>query len=74
MKLCSDFEIMIIERKLDILILKEILKDYAEDVTYADFLDTNYDVSKIQKRYLELGKEFLNDYALNKTEKSDESD
>ena len=62
---------MILERPLELLILKGILKDYDKHLTYKEYLDESYDVSKIVNRYVELGKEFLNDYALNKTEKSD---
>ena len=65
---------MIVERLLELIILKDILKDYTKDEEYANFLDKNYDIQKIENRFLELGKEFLNHYALNKTEKSEEHD
>ena len=58
---------------LELLLLQEILYDYNVDEFYKEFLDDNYDVEKINSRYLELGKEFLNDYALNNTEKSEEN-
>lgn len=62
---------MIVERKLELLIFQEIFKSYSENSDYRTFLDKNYNVSKMTNRYLELGKEFLNDYAIDKTEKSD---
>lgn len=62
---------MIPEKMLELLILKEILNDLDDDVLYRDYIVMNYNLSKIENRYDELGKEFLNDYALNKTEKSD---
>lgn len=65
---------MIVERLLELIILKDVLKDYTKDEEYANFLDKKYDVQKMENRFLELGKEFLNDYALNKTEKSEKHD
>ena len=65
---------MIVERLLELIILKDILKDYTKDEEYANFLDKKYNVQKMENRFLELGKEFLNPYALNKTEKSEEHD
>ena len=62
---------MTVERKLELLILKELLKDYHEYSEYKLYLDEYFNVSKIKDRYMELGKEFLNDYAIDKTEKSD---
>ena len=65
---------MIIEKLLELIVLKDLLRDYAKDKEYANFLDEEYDVQKMENRFLELGKEFLNEYALNKTEKSEEHD
>lgn len=62
---------MILERQLELLILKNILEDYDEHSKYKEYIDKNYNISKMNNRYLELGREFLKDYALNKTEKSD---
>jgi hypothetical protein len=62
---------MIIERQLEFLILKNILEDYDKGLIDRKSLDKNYDTSKMEYRYIELEREFLNDYALNKTEKSD---
>ena len=62
---------MIVERKVELLILEKILTCYDNNSDYKEYLNNNYDVSKMENRYAELGKEFLNEYALNKTEKSD---
>ena len=62
---------MIIEKLLELIVLKDLLRDYAKDKEYANFLDKEYNVQKMENRFLELGKEFLNEYALNKTEKSE---
>ena len=64
---------MIIEKLLELIVLKDVLRDYAKDKEYADFLDEEYDVQKMENRFLELGKEFLNEYALNKAEKSEKN-
>jgi len=65
---------MIVEKLLELIVLKDLLRDYTKDKEYADFLDKEYNVQKMENRFLELGKEFLNEYALNKTEKSEEHD
>ena len=62
---------MIIEKMVELLILKDIVNSYYDDRTYQVFIDNVYNFSKIKNRYLELGQEFLNDYALDNTEKSD---
>jgi len=58
---------------LELLLLCKVLEDYDKDDVYREFIRKNYDSYKIQNRYTELGKEFLNEYALNKTEKSEEN-
>ena len=65
---------MIVEKLLELIVLKDLLRDYTKDKEYADFLDKEYNVQKMENRFLELGEEFLNEYALNKTEKSEEHD
>lgn len=64
---------MAIEKLLELIVLKDVLRDYTKDKEYADFLDEEYNVQKMENRFLELGKEFLNEYALNKTEKSEKN-
>lgn len=56
---------------LELLLLQEIFYVYNNDIEYNEFLRKHYNVEKINERYLELGKEYLNNYALDKTEKSD---
>ena len=65
---------MIVEKMLELILLQEIFYSFNNDMEYNEFLSKNYDIEKINNRYLELGKEFLNEYALNKTEKSEEHD
>ncbi len=62
---------MIPEKMLELLILNQICVDYNDNKIYADYLDKNYDMQKLGDRYDELGKEFLNDYAIDNPEKSD---
>lgn len=62
---------MIVEKLVELILLQHIFYDYSVDKEYSDFLEDNYDVDKMQERYLTLGKEFLQQYALNKTEKSE---
>jgi len=62
---------MTVERMLELLVLTKVCDDYQKDKLYSTFLDNNYDMKKLGDRYNELGREFLNDYALDKTEKSD---
>lgn len=56
---------------LELLILKSIVDDYYDDEKYKKFLDKHYDVRKMFKRFQKLGNLFLNEYALNKSEKSE---
>ena len=62
---------MIIEKIVELLLLQFIFTDYNADKEYRYYLENNYDVDKLQERYLALGKEYLQQYALNKTEKSE---
>ena len=62
---------MTVDRMLELLVLTKVCDDYQKDKLYSTFLDNNYDIKKLGDRYNELGREFLNDYALDKTEKSD---
>ena len=41
------------------------------NIQFSDYLKDKYDISKFNKRYMELLDNFLKEYALNKTEKSD---
>ena len=62
---------MVIEKMVNLLILGDILNDYNSDPDYAAWLRENYDVHALNSRYIQLGLEYLNEYALNNTEKSD---
>ena len=64
---------MITEKIVELLLLQFIFTDYNADKEYRYYLENNYDVDKLQERYLALGKEYLQQYALNKTEKSEEN-
>lgn len=64
---------MIPEKMLELILWQEIFYTFNNDTEYNDFLTKYYDIEKINNRYLELGKEFLNEYALNKTEKSEKN-
>lgn len=59
------------EEKLEFIIMLHIEKLAITKESFAEHLDNNYDINKFNKRYRKLLDEFLNDYALNKTEKSD---
>ena len=59
------------EEKLEFIIMLHIEKLAMVNEDFAEHLDVNYDVNKFNKRYRRLLDKFLNDYALNKTEKSD---
>lgn len=61
-------------KMLELILLQGIFYSFNNDIEYNEFLSKNYNIEKINSRYLELGKEFLNEYALNKTEKSEEND
>lgn len=62
---------MIPEKMLELILLQEIFYSYNNDIEYNEFLSTHYNVEKINNRYLELGKEFLSPYALDKAGKLD---
>ena len=62
---------MTVERMLELILLQEVFYSFNNDIEYNEFLSNNYNIKKINKRYLELGKEFLKPYALDKTEKLD---
>lgn len=43
------------------------------NMRFANYIEDNYNLDKFNKRYKELLDKFFNDYALNKTEKSDKN-
>ena len=62
---------MIPERMLELILWQEVFYTFNNDIEYNDFLTKYYDIEKINKRYLELEKEFLKPYAIDNTEKSE---
>lgn len=62
---------MIQERKCEFSIMLHLERLASVNRKFSEHLSNNYDMDKFNKRYRELLDEFLNDYALNKTEKSD---
>ena len=63
---------MTIERMLKLCILQLLKREFLEeDTKFTDFLKGNYNLDKIDDDYIPLMMEFLIDYALNKTEKSE---
>lgn len=59
------------ERKCEFSIMLHLERLANANIKFAEHLHDNYDMDKFNKKYRELLDEFLNDYALNKTEKSD---
>ena len=63
---------MIQERMQEFIIMLLIEnRCYSFDFGFSDYLKGNYNIEAFNKRYKILLDEFLSDYALNKTEKSD---
>lgn len=62
---------MTAEKMLEIILLQEIFISFNNDIEYNEFLSKHYNIDKINNRYLELGKEYLQQYAIDTTEKSD---
>lgn len=59
------------ERMLELLLYTNLEILEKQNPKLEDWIVDNFDSEKINLRYIELLNEFLNDYALNKTEKSD---
>jgi len=62
---------MIPERLQEFITMLLIENNCFNDIRFSDYIENNYDTKKFNKRYMELLDDFLKDYALNKTEKSD---
>ena len=56
-----------------IMLLIENRSFLADDKNFFNYLEERYDLEKFNKRYVELLDNFLEPYALNKTEKSEEN-
>lgn len=53
---------MDIGEMLELIILRDILKDYDTKPTYRDFMNEKYHMSTLENRYAELGTKFLDKY------------
>ena len=62
---------MTLERMVKLSILQQLETNGAVRPKFADWLAERYDLIKINEDYFPLLEEFLTDYALNNTEKSD---
>lgn len=62
---------MLLEYMCEFNIMLQLAKLAKEDNNFATFLCKKYDINKFNLRYTKLLDEFLTEYALNKTEKSD---
>ena len=56
---------------LELILLQGIFYSFNKDTEYNEFLSKHYNVEQINDRYLELGREYLQQYALDTSEKSD---
>ena len=59
------------EEKEEFIILLLLENNCYNNIQFSDYIKNNYDIEKFNKRYAILLDKFFNDYALNKTEKSD---
>lgn len=57
--------------KEEFIILLLLENNAYNNIQFSDYLKDKYDISKFNKRYMELLDDFLKEYALNKTEKSE---
>ena len=64
---------MIPERLQEFITLLLLENNCFNDIKFSDYISDNYDIKKINNRYKELLDDFLNEYALNKTEKSEQN-
>ena len=62
---------MTLERMIKLLVLHQIKLEFHDNSYFKKWLEENYDVDEIDCDYIPLLEEFLTDYALDKTEKSD---
>ena len=62
---------MVIERMNEFILMLNIERLASKNKDFYKYLEKYYDLDKFNDRYKELLDEFLNDYALNNTEKSD---
>ena len=58
--------------KEEFIILLLLENNCFNNIKFSDYIKKHYNVDKFNERYRELLDDFLNEYALNKTEKSEE--
>ena len=64
---------MICSEAEEFIILLLLENNCFNNIQFSDYIKKYYDVNKFNSRYMELLDSFLNEYALNKTEKSEEN-
>ena len=59
--------------KEEFIIMLLIENNCFNNIKFSDYIKEHYNTDKFNNRYMELLDNFLNEYALNKTEKSEEN-
>ena len=59
--------------KEEFIVMLLIENNCFNNIKFADYIKEHYNIDKFNNRYMKLLDNFLNEYALNKTEKSDEN-
>ena len=59
--------------KEEFIIMLLIENNCFNNIKFSDYIKKHYNIDKFNNRYMELLDNFLNEYALNKTEKSEEN-
>ena len=62
------------KEKEEFIIMLLIENNCYNNIKFSDYMKKYYDTKKFNSRYKELLDDFLNDYALNNTEKSEKHD
>lgn len=59
--------------KEEFIIMLLIENNCYNNIKFSDYIKKHYNIDKFNNKYMELLDNFLNEYALNKTEKSEEN-
>ena len=59
--------------KEEFIIMLLIENNCFNNIKFSDYIKKHYNIDKFNNRYMELLDNFFNEYALNKTEKSEEN-
>ena len=59
--------------KEEFIIMLLIENNCYNNIQFSDYIKEHYNIDKFNNRYIELLDDFFNEYALNKTEKSEEN-